>query len=55
MTGTHPAYHAMEAYAALIVAAQAINAAKSVERPAILDAIRKVCQERNANFFCVLA
>jgi branched-chain amino acid transport system substrate-binding protein len=39
--GTHPAYHGMQAYAALIVAADAINNAKSDQAQAIADAIRK--------------
>jgi branched-chain amino acid transport system substrate-binding protein len=38
--GAHPAYHAMQAYAALLVAAQAINNAKSTEAAAIRDAIK---------------
>jgi branched-chain amino acid transport system substrate-binding protein len=42
LTGTHPAYHAMEAYATLVTAAAAINAAKSADPTAIRDAIRKV-------------
>jgi len=41
LTGAHPAYHAAEAYAALIVAADAINRAKSDQPAAIADAIRK--------------
>jgi branched-chain amino acid transport system substrate-binding protein len=40
-TGAHPAYHAAEAYAALIVAADAINRAKSDQPQAIADALRK--------------
>jgi branched-chain amino acid transport system substrate-binding protein len=40
LAGTHPAYHAMEAYAALLVAADAINHAKSDQPAAIADAIR---------------
>lgn len=40
LTKTHPAYHATEAYVALLVAADAINRAKSAEPKAIADAIR---------------
>jgi len=40
LTGNHPAYHAMEAYASLLVAADAINNAKSDQPQAIADAIR---------------
>jgi branched-chain amino acid transport system substrate-binding protein len=40
-TGTHPQYHAMEAYEALMVVAQAINDAKSLEPAKIRDAIKK--------------
>jgi branched-chain amino acid transport system substrate-binding protein len=40
LTSTHPAYHATEAYVALLVAADAINRAKSAEPKAIADAIR---------------
>jgi branched-chain amino acid transport system substrate-binding protein len=40
LTGGHPAYHAAESYAALIVAADAINRAKSDQPAAIADAIR---------------
>lgn len=40
LTGAHPAYHAAEAYAALLVAADAINRAKSDQPAAITDAIR---------------
>jgi branched-chain amino acid transport system substrate-binding protein len=39
---THPAYHAIQAYAALRVAAQAINDAKSVEPAKIRDAIKNI-------------
>jgi branched-chain amino acid transport system substrate-binding protein len=39
---THPAYHGMQAYAALIVAADAINTAKSDQPAAIADALRKL-------------
>ncbi|HWG50351.1 MAG TPA: ABC transporter substrate-binding protein [Candidatus Acidoferrales bacterium] len=38
--GSHPAYHAMQAYESLLVVAQAINAAKSLEPAKIRDAIR---------------
>jgi branched-chain amino acid transport system substrate-binding protein len=41
-TGAHPAYHAMEAYAALITAAAAINSAKSADATAIRDALRQI-------------
>lgn len=41
-TGSHPAYHAMQAYASLQVAAQAMNDAKSMDRTAIRDAIRNL-------------
>jgi branched-chain amino acid transport system substrate-binding protein len=40
LTSTHPAYHAMEAYAALMVAADAVSTAKSPEPAKIRDAIR---------------
>ena len=40
-TGAHPAYHAMEAYAALIVAADALTRAKSDQPAVIADALRK--------------
>lgn len=40
--GSHPAYHAVEAYAALIAAAQAMNDAKSMERDKIRDAIKSL-------------
>lgn len=40
-TGGHPAYHAMQAYAALMLAADAIKIANSAEPKAINDAIRK--------------
>ncbi|HKA86714.1 MAG TPA: ABC transporter substrate-binding protein [Haliangiales bacterium] len=42
LTGAHPAYHAMEAYAALVVAAAAVNAAKSDQPAALRDALRQV-------------
>ncbi|HET7503002.1 MAG TPA: ABC transporter substrate-binding protein, partial [Kofleriaceae bacterium] len=41
VAGSHPAYHGMQAYAALIVAAAAINDAKSDQPAAIADAVRK--------------
>ncbi|HEY0190878.1 MAG TPA: ABC transporter substrate-binding protein [Kofleriaceae bacterium] len=41
LTGSHPAYHAMEAYASLLVAADAINTARSDQPQAIADAIRQ--------------
>jgi len=40
LAGSHPAYHGMQAYAALLVAADSINDAKSAEPKAIADAIR---------------
>jgi len=40
--GTHPAYHAIQAYSALKVAAQAINNAKSLEPAKIRDAIKNL-------------
>jgi len=40
LTGSHPAYHAMEAYAALLVAAAAIQKAGNGEPAAIREAIR---------------
>lgn len=40
--GTHPAYHAIQAYAALLVAAQAINNAKSADSTRIRDAIKNL-------------
>src|SRR5215510_1954505 len=39
---SHPAYHAVEAYASLIAAAQAINDAKSMDRDKIRDAIKNL-------------
>lgn len=41
-TGSHPAYHAMEAYAALVTAAAAITNAKSADPKAIRDALSQV-------------
>jgi branched-chain amino acid transport system substrate-binding protein len=40
LTGAHPAYHAMEAYEALLVAVAAIQKAGNAEPAAIRDAIR---------------
>lgn len=40
LAGTHPAYHGMQAYAALLVAADAIHRARSDQPAAIADAIR---------------
>ncbi|HEY6252213.1 MAG TPA: ABC transporter substrate-binding protein [Candidatus Angelobacter sp.] len=40
--GSHPAYHAVEAYASLIAAAQAMNDAKSMDRDKIRDAIKNL-------------
>jgi branched-chain amino acid transport system substrate-binding protein len=40
LTGAHPAYHAAESYAALVIAADAINRARSDQPAAIADAIR---------------
>ena len=42
LTGAHPAYHAMEAYATLIVAASAIQKAGRADAGAIRDAIRGI-------------
>ena len=42
LAGSHPAYHAMEAYAVLLVAAAAINNAKSDQPQAIRDAVKQV-------------
>jgi branched-chain amino acid transport system substrate-binding protein len=39
-TNTHPQYHAMQAYESLMVVAQAINTAKSLEPAKIRDAIK---------------
>jgi branched-chain amino acid transport system substrate-binding protein len=41
LAGSHPAYHAMEAYAVLVVAAAAINNAKADQATAIRDAIKQ--------------
>ncbi len=40
--GSHPAYHAMQAYESLQVAAQAMNDAKSLESVKIRDAIKRI-------------
>lgn len=42
LTGAHPAYHAMEAYAALLVAVAAIQKAGNAQPSAIRDALRAV-------------
>jgi branched-chain amino acid transport system substrate-binding protein len=42
LTNSHPAYHAMEAYAVLIVAAAAIDNAKTAQPQPIRDALRQV-------------
>lgn len=42
LTGTHPAYHAMEAYASLLTAAAAINKANSAQPAAIRDALKAI-------------
>jgi len=42
LAGTHAAYHGMQAYASLVVAAAAINGAKSDQPQAIADEIRKL-------------
>jgi branched-chain amino acid transport system substrate-binding protein len=42
LTGTHPAYHAMQAYAALVTSAAAINKANSVQPAAIRDALKAI-------------
>jgi branched-chain amino acid transport system substrate-binding protein len=39
---SHPAYHAMQAYASLLVAVQAIRDAKSMDSTKVRDAIRKL-------------
>src|SRR5262249_8022484 len=41
LTNSHPAYHAMEAYAAFAVGADAINRAKTDDAKAIRDAVRQ--------------
>jgi branched-chain amino acid transport system substrate-binding protein len=40
LAGTHPAYHAAEAYAGLLIAADAINRSRAESATAIRDAIR---------------
>jgi len=45
---SHPAYHAIQAYAALRVAAQAINNAKSLDPGKIRDAIRDLSMSETA-------
>jgi branched-chain amino acid transport system substrate-binding protein len=42
LAGSHPAYHAMEAYAVLVVAAAAIDNGKADQPAAIRDAIKQV-------------
>lgn len=42
LTGTHPAYHAMQAYAALITTVAAINKAGTAQPQAIRDALRGI-------------
>jgi len=42
LTGSHPAYHAMEAYAVLVVAAAAIDNSKADQPTTIRDAIKQV-------------
>lgn len=42
LAGSHPAYHAMEAYAVLVVAAAAIENGKADQPAAIRDAIKQV-------------
>jgi branched-chain amino acid transport system substrate-binding protein len=42
LTGTHPAYHAMQAYAALVTASAAITTANSAAPAAIRDALRNI-------------
>jgi branched-chain amino acid transport system substrate-binding protein len=42
MTGTHPAYHAMQAYVSLVTAAAALGQAATSEPAAIRDAIRAI-------------
>jgi len=42
LAGSHPAYHGMEAYAVLVVAAAAIDKAKSKQPQAIRDAVKDV-------------
>lgn len=42
LTGSHPAYHAMEAYATLLVATAAINKANSGQPAAIRDSLKTI-------------
>ena len=42
LTGTHPAYHGMEAYAALLTAAAAITKANAAQPAALRDALKQV-------------
>jgi branched-chain amino acid transport system substrate-binding protein len=42
LTGTHPAYHAMQAYAALLTATAAVKQANSAEPAAIRDALKAI-------------
>jgi branched-chain amino acid transport system substrate-binding protein len=42
LTGNHPAYHGMEAYAVLVVGAQAIKNAGNTQPQAIRDALRNI-------------
>ena len=42
LTGTHPAYHAMQAYAALLTAATAIMHANSAQPTAIRDSLKAI-------------
>ena len=42
LTGAHPAYHAIEAYAALLTAAAAINKANAAQPTAIRDAVKGI-------------
>jgi branched-chain amino acid transport system substrate-binding protein len=42
LTGTHPAYHAMQAYAALVTATAAIKQANSAQPAAIRDALKAI-------------
>lgn len=42
LAGSHPAYHAMEAYAVLLAAAAAIDNAKSAQAQAIRDALHQL-------------
>jgi branched-chain amino acid transport system substrate-binding protein len=42
LTGTHPAYHAMQAYASLLTAVAAIGKANAAETTAIRDSLRTI-------------